>query len=274
MRTNSKSFVKFPLYFSPCYDQYVNTNSIEQLQWQYTGSYVQWNDRQSLHSTVKFIVVIFISLGRDDTQWYVVLDGSAWHVLKYVNLKINWQEWFLFHEWRIAILTVGMLDKQSSAASCMHDDVIKWKDFPRYWPFVRGIHRFPVNSPHKGQWRGALMFSSICVWINRWVNNPEAGNLRRYRAHYDVTVMVRGFVVNFVGFMRYKLEYRAHNSWDALYMEWYMIWYMTIWCDIWNDMTWYDIWYDISHDVIYSMSCDMIRFIYDTICYNILFVNQ
>ena len=39
-----------------------------------------------------------------------------------------------------------------------HDDVIKWKHFPRYWPFVRGIHRSPVNSPHKGQWRGALMF--------------------------------------------------------------------------------------------------------------------
>ena len=39
-----------------------------------------------------------------------------------------------------------------------HDDVIKWKHFPRYWPFVRGNHRSPVNSPHKGQWRGSLMF--------------------------------------------------------------------------------------------------------------------
>ena len=52
-----------------------------------------------------------------------------------------------------------------------------------------GNHRSPVNSPHKGQWRGALMFSLICVWINGWVNNREAGNLRRYRAHYDVIVM-------------------------------------------------------------------------------------
>ena len=70
-----------------------------------------------------------------------------------------------------------------------HDDVIKWKHFPSYWPFVRGIHRSPVNSPHKGQWRGALMFSLICVWINGWVNNRQAGDLRRYRAHSDVTVM-------------------------------------------------------------------------------------
>ena len=70
-----------------------------------------------------------------------------------------------------------------------HYDVIKWKHFPLYLPFVRGIHRSPVNSPHKGQWRGALMFSLICVWINDWVNNRGAVDLRRYRAHYDVTVM-------------------------------------------------------------------------------------
>ena len=70
-----------------------------------------------------------------------------------------------------------------------HDDVIKWKHFPRYWPFVRGIHRSPVNSPHKGQWRGALMFTLICARINGWVNNCEAGDLRRYHAHYDVTIM-------------------------------------------------------------------------------------
>ena len=74
----------------------------------------------------------------------------------------------------------------------VHDDVIKWKHFPRNWPFVRGIHRSPVNSPHKGQWRGALMFSLISVWINDWVNNGETGDLRRYRAHYDVIVMTQG----------------------------------------------------------------------------------
>ena len=68
-----------------------------------------------------------------------------------------------------------------------HDHVIKWKHFPLYWPFVGS----PVNSPHKGQWHGALMFSLMCVWINGWVNNREAGDLRRYRAHYDVSVMCR-----------------------------------------------------------------------------------
>ena len=70
-----------------------------------------------------------------------------------------------------------------------HDDVIKWKHLPRYWPFVWEIHRSPLNFPHKGQWRGALVFSLICIWINGWVNNGEAGDLRRHCAHHDVTIM-------------------------------------------------------------------------------------
>ena len=52
-----------------------------------------------------------------------------------------------------------------------------------------GIHRSPVNSPHKSQWRGALMFSFICPWINIWVNSRKTGDLRRHRGHHDVTVM-------------------------------------------------------------------------------------
>ena len=49
--------------------------------------------------------------------------------------------------------------------------------------------RCPVNSPPKGQWHGTLIFSLIGAWINGWVNNREAGDLRRHRAHYDVIVM-------------------------------------------------------------------------------------
>ena len=79
--------------------------------------------------------------------------------------------------------------KRPQVARSPHDDVIKWKHFPRNWPFVRKIHRSPVNFPHKGQWRGALMFSLIYVWINDWANNREAGDLRRYPVHYDVIVM-------------------------------------------------------------------------------------
>ena len=73
-----------------------------------------------------------------------------------------------------------------------HDDVIKWKHCPRYqWllAICAGNSPVPGESPHKGQWRGALKFSSISVWINGSVNSGGAGDLRRYLAHYDVIVM-------------------------------------------------------------------------------------
>ena len=78
----------------------------------------------------------------------------------------------------------------SSKNNCIHDDVIKWKHFPRYWPFVRGIH----GSRHKGQWRGAVIFF-LCVWINGWENINETGDLRRYRAQYDVIVKQYKWVI-------------------------------------------------------------------------------
>ena len=67
----------------------------------------------------------------------------------------------------------------------VHDDVIKWK---RYWPFVRGIHRSPVNTP-KGHWHEALMFSLICAWTNFWVNIWGISDSRRHRARDDVIIM-------------------------------------------------------------------------------------
>ena len=77
----------------------------------------------------------------------------------------------------------------SISGSANPDDVIKWKHFPCNLTLVWRIHRSPVNSPHKGQWHGALMFSLICAWNNSWANNGDAGDLRRHRAHFDVIVM-------------------------------------------------------------------------------------
>ena len=67
-----------------------------------------------------------------------------------------------------------------------HDDVIKWKHFPRYCPYCPPVTgEFPTQRPVTRN----LMFSLICSWISGWVNNHEAGDLRRRRTHYDVTVM-------------------------------------------------------------------------------------
>ena len=98
------------------------------------------------------------------------------HIFQGCLIGIDLTKWLTPHQWW--------------NLEAYHDDVIKWKHFPRYWPFVRGIHRSPVNSPNKGQWRGALMFSLICARINGWVNNGEAGDLRRHRSHNDVIVML------------------------------------------------------------------------------------
>ena len=110
-----------------------------------------------------------------ETAWFVMLR----HVIPYIENDVwTWEANELFIR-----------------AEKVHDDVIKRKHFPRYWPFVRRIHRSPVNSPHKSQWRGAFVFSLICAWINGWVNNHEAGNLRRNRTHYDVIVMETAWFV-------------------------------------------------------------------------------
>ena len=91
-----------------------------------------------------------------------------------------------------------------------------------------GYSPVPVNSPHKGQWRGALMFSLICVWINGWVNNREAGDLRHHRAHYDVIVMytqpltMQRVVVVIVDDVLWNIGYPSEThlkSWSAPTVE-------------------------------------------------------
>ena len=69
-----------------------------------------------------------------------------------------------------------------------------WRHQMETFSALLAIHRSPVNIPHKGQWRGSLMLSLVCAWINAWVNNRKTGDLRRHRAHYCVIVMGRRFV--------------------------------------------------------------------------------
>ena len=78
---------------------------------------------------------------------------------------------------------------------------VNWSGYNTWWrqqmeTFSALLALCAGNSPvsgefptHKVQWRGSLMFSLISAWINGWVNNREAGDLRRHRTHYDATVM-------------------------------------------------------------------------------------
>ena len=129
-----------------------------------------------------------------------------------------------------------------------HDDVIKWERFPRYWPFVRGIHRSPVNSPHKGQWRGDLGISLICAWINGWVNTREAGDLGRHRPHCDVIVMLYTSPIpamhppptTTTTTYAYGLFNRRMNFPHSILTFHTMTWPLLPWCHIedWSQLMW------------------------------------
>ena len=155
--------------------------------WTQYGNIDKFVHNNHIAGYVTIIVIWYLRCGVNICdpvkKWYPVTGGWI--------LKENNTSW-LHHNLEMPSVFTSLFMRGIHWFSFSHDAVIKWKHFPRYWPFVRGIHRSPVNFPHKGQWRGALMFSLICVLIDGWVNNREAGGLRRYRGLYDVTVMTKG----------------------------------------------------------------------------------
>ena len=76
----------------------------------------------------------------------------------------------------------GDISNSSSHQHQFHDDIIKWKHFPRLWPFVRGIHRSVTQRFY--------VFFFICAWTNGCANNRGASDLRRHHAHHDVAVIL------------------------------------------------------------------------------------
>ena len=100
--------------------------------------------------------------------------------------------------WATVVLVANHNKTQQSGTWWRH----QMETFSTLLALCAGNSPVPVNSPHKDQLRGALMFSLICAWINARVNNREAGDLRRHRGHYDVNVM------NLM-----------HNCWGVLYHD-------------------------------------------------------
>ena len=110
----------------------------------------------------------------------------------------------------------------------IHDDVIKWKHFPRYWPFLRGIHRWPVNSPHKGQWRGALMFSLICTLYKRlskqswgwWFETPSRSLWRHCNA------------INDTHFFWYRGKNKWYTKTERYFRDKVFLWFFSVFASI------------------------------------------
>ena len=149
----------------------------------YTEGFLHSENHKSYTHAEHVVICIYVRFLTFQVNFEPSNYGIHWHDLYLCgnkSMRILWDFYFLYTHTNHQI-NIGIT----------HDDVIKWKHFPRYWPFVRGIHRSPVNSPHKGQRRGALMFSLICARINGWVNSGEAGDLRRHHTHYGITIMIQ-----------------------------------------------------------------------------------
>ena len=100
----------------------------------------------------------------------------------------HWLHWKLSF-WQLPVQPVMKISSKWRHFRFSGDDCMMTSSNGNISALLAICARSPVNSPQKGQWRGALMFSLISAWINSWVNNRETGDLRRHRARYNVIVM-------------------------------------------------------------------------------------
>ena len=122
---------------------------------------------------------------------------------RYLNQYVDCDFWghcrhgshwtWLCRRWAVRPTTTCLINHKMKPNCCcwlsLHDDVIKRKHFPRYWPFVwefTGHRWIPLTKASDAE----LWCFPTYAWTNGWVNNRYAGDLGRNRAHYDVTVMI------------------------------------------------------------------------------------
>ena len=96
---------------------------------------------------------------------WAFIQSSMW-----CSTSVRWYPWIRTHGWR---WIPGWLNW-------------RWREEVGTCPWVSTRKTLTLIL---GQWRGALMFSLVCAWTNGLVNNHDAGDLRRHRSNYDVSVM-------------------------------------------------------------------------------------
>ena len=114
------------------------------------------------------------------------LEKNAFDLL----LSEAWLRIFVARNWAFRQMSSCLRQLCLPLTFLTHNDVIKWKHFLRYWPFVQVIHRSPVNSRHKSQWCGALIFSDLSMnkrlskqsW-GRWFGTPSRSLWRHCNAY-------------------------------------------------------------------------------------------
>ena len=131
------------------------------------------------------------------TRWFSIRKFSFHFRSKGCDEAPIWYKMYQMHAWLTIYNTEQKLCTRLAVFMCFSTVVVRtwWRHqmetFSALLAICAGNSPVPVNSPHKGQWRGALMFSLICAWISGWVNNRGAGDSRRNHAHNDVIVMKR-----------------------------------------------------------------------------------
>ena len=122
--------------------------------WRKAMDIVPWNRRKKLFRTIE-----------DLSQRYVINIDS--YIQKNTTPEVSFSSCHRRWYWHIMITYDVSYKNVYGFVPCfvwIHDDVVKWKHIPRYWPFVRGIHQWLVNSPHKVQWYGALSFFYVFLF--------------------------------------------------------------------------------------------------------------
>ena len=126
------------------FSAYMAISNIRFFQCIFSTKYLEWRRKLS--------IALFLNLGPISQSVLVVNWGLVWQkqvsragTSNYTPLYlwyVNTCPCFLYRFWHT------------------HDDVIKWKHFPRYWPFVRGIHR--------SRWNPRTKASDAELWCFLW----------------------------------------------------------------------------------------------------------
>ena len=117
--------------------------------------------------------------GRTDRQAERSVLGAAWSQLTMMMIIV-------IMIMAIVMVIIYMFAEMYDTLACHwgpprddhHDDVIKWKHVPRYWPFVRGFHRSPVPRSFDVSLDLRLNKQLSRQWCGWWFETPSRPSLR------------------------------------------------------------------------------------------------
>ena len=129
----------------------------------------------------------FLAINHMGSSWYHLVCQLTFH-------NCTCQRWWRLMTGRVAYYLPYIVCKLGMIAHIHSLIDKKWghhqmETFSALLALVRGIHRWIIFTKASDAELWWVFF--ICAWIDSFVNNRKAGDLRRHRVQYDVTVMTR-----------------------------------------------------------------------------------